>query len=363
MNYSFGESFILSKKTRFLLLLSACALGAALPASAQTDASSTQKRDATADKSASASVIAGDTDTIIVSARRRDESVQDVPLSVSVFSSEAIQRAGITGFADIARLTPSLILDRDFGGQDLRPTIRGLPATRGRPPVGILLNGVDVSSEAVGTAGGGLLLNMQQLDLERVEVVKGPQSALYGRVAFAGAVNYVTKRPGDNFEAKFNAQFASYGEYMVGGAVGGALATGVRARLSGAYARGDGYYTNEVSGKRVGGYENYQIGAAVDLDLSEAFTAKLDYIYTNSKQGQPAYYQYSLIDGSASPLALPSNVAGKTTGNLTVPVSISAIPRGELLARDRVELSLNPRTGRDYPGSYVSTHFGTLLLA
>jgi len=280
-----------------------------------------------------------------------------------VFSSDQIERAGIVGFNDIARLTPSLILDRDFGGQDLRPTIRGLPATRGRPPVGILLNGVDVSSEAVGTAGGGLLLNMQQLDLERVEVVKGPQSALYGRVAFAGAVNYVTKRPGDTFEGKFNAQFASYGEYMVAGAVGGPVANGVRARISGAYSRGDGFYNNEVSGKRVGGYENFQIGAALDLDLSEAFTAQLDYIYTDSKQGQPAYYQYSLIDGSASPLALPSNVAGQRTGNLTLPATISAIPRGELLARDRVELSLNPRTGQDYPGSFVKTHFGTLALA
>jgi iron complex outermembrane receptor protein len=352
MNMARSELFPFFKKTKLFLLLGICSLANSVPALAQTANA----------KSDGATTDIVDAETIVVSARRREESLQNVPLSVSVFNSDVIQRAGIASFNDIARLTPSLILDRDFGGQDLRPTIRGLPATRGRPPVGILLNGVDVSSEAVGTAGGGLLLNMQQLDLERVEIVKGPQSALYGRVAFAGAVNYVTKRPGDKLEAKVNGQIASFGEYVAAGAIGGPVTEGIRARISAAYSRGDGYYTNEVSGKRVGGYENFQVGTAVDLDLSEKFTAQFDYIYTDSKQRQPAYYQYSLIDGSSSPLALPSNVAGKTTGNLTLPASISAIPRGELQGRSKVELSLDPRTGRDYPGSYVKTHFGTLAL-
>lgn len=334
-------------RARLALLAGVHVLGLALPAQAQTTTAAEAR---------------ADDDTIIVSARRRDESLQDVPLSVNVFDAGTIERAGITGFNDISRLTPSLILDRDFGGQDLRPTIRGLPATRGRPPVGILLNGVDVSSEAVATAGGGLLLNMQMLDLERVEVVKGPQSALYGRVAFAGAVNYVTKRPGDSFEGKFIGQAAAYGEYMAGGAISGPIAEGVRARLNANYSRGDGYYVNEVSGKRVGGYENWQIGTAIDLDFSETFTAQLDYIYTDGKQGQPAYYQFSTIDNSTVNVPLPANVAGRTNGNLTLPAAIRALPPGVFQGRDKVELSLNPRTGEDYPGSYVRTHFGTVML-
>ncbi len=358
MNNAAGAFFVSSKQAKFWLLLSACALGADLPAAAQIKANSTPKQDAAAAKTASV----GDTDEIIVSARRRDERLQDVPISVNVFSAEAIERAGIADFSAVARLTPSLILDRDFGGQDLRPTIRGLPATRGRPPVGILLNGVDISSEAVGTAGGGNLLNMQLLDLERIEVVKGPQSALYGRVAFGGAVNYITKRPTAAFTANLNAQVASYGEYKIGGAISGPLADHVRARLNAAYSHGNGYYKNSVSGKDVGGYENYQIGAAVDLDLTEDFTAKLDYMYSDGSQGQPAYYQYSLIDGAPTPFALPANVAGQTIGNLRLPASINAIPAAVLVGRDKVSLSVNPRTGQDYPGSYVRTHFATSLL-
>jgi outer membrane receptor protein involved in Fe transport len=347
-----AELSFFCKNAKLKLLLGACAVSFGVPALAQTaNAAAT-----------AASARTDETDTILVSARRRDESLQDVPLSVTVFDAEFIQRAGVMGFNDIARLTPSLILDRDFGGQDLRPTIRGLPATRGRPPVGILLNGVDITSEAVATAGGGLLLNMQMLDLERVEVVKGPQSALYGRSAFAGAVNYVTKRPGDSFEGKFIGQVAAYGEYMVGAAIGGPVAEGVRIRFNGNYNRGDGYYRNDVSGDRVGGYRNYQLGTAIDLDFTEKFTAQADYIYTDGQQGQPAYYQYSLIDNSASPFPLPANVAGTTNGNLTLRSSISSLPRGEMQGREKVELSLNPRTGEDYPGSYVRTHFGTLML-
>jgi outer membrane cobalamin receptor len=131
---------------------------------------------------------------ITVTARRREESLQEAPLSITAFGSEQIERAGIAGFGDVAKLTPSLVFDQDFGANDTRPSIRGLPATRGRPPVGILIDGIDVSSEAIATAGGGNLLNLRLLDLERIEVVKGPQSALYGRVAFGGAVNYVTAR-------------------------------------------------------------------------------------------------------------------------------------------------------------------------
>ena len=147
-------------------------------------------------------------DEITVTARRREESLQEVPLSISAFSTADIQRAGIASFADVAKLTPSLIFDQDFGANDTRPTIRGLPATRGRPPVGVLIDGIDVSSEAIATAGGGILLNLRLLDLERIEVVKGPQAVYFGRNTFGGAVNYVTKDPGNEWKGKASASVA-----------------------------------------------------------------------------------------------------------------------------------------------------------
>ena len=158
-------------------------------------------------------------DEITVTARRREESLQDTPLSMTAFSAEQIQRGGLSNFSDVAKLTPGLVFDQDFGANDTRPSIRGLPATRGRPPVGILIDGIDVSSEAIATAGGGNLMNLRLLDLERIEVVKGPQSALYGRVAFGGAVNYITARPTETLKGRVNATIASLSRHRKGSAV------------------------------------------------------------------------------------------------------------------------------------------------
>ena len=125
---------------------------------------------------------------ITVTARKRAESLQEVPVSVTAFTAEAIQSKGIRNVADVVKYTTGLSFDKGFAPQDTRPNIRGLPTTRGRPPVGVLLDGIDISSESIATAGGSSLMNLKLVDVERIEVVKGPQSALYGRVAFGGAM-------------------------------------------------------------------------------------------------------------------------------------------------------------------------------
>lgn len=150
---------------------------------------------------------------ILVTARKREESLQEIPLSVTAFDAAALERNRIQNIEDLAKYTPGLVFDGGFVPQDTRPQIRGLPATRGRPPVGILVDGIDVSSESMLTAGGGMLANLRLIDAERIEVVKGPQSALYGRVAFGGAINYISKKPGDEFEGSFTADVGDYGQF------------------------------------------------------------------------------------------------------------------------------------------------------
>ena len=113
-----------------------------------------------------------------------------------------IQRNGITGIKDVAKFSPSVQFDTSYNPTDTRVNIRGLSATRGRSNVAFLVDGIDVTTENVIAAGSGLLANQRLLnDIERIEVVKGPQSALFGRAAFAGAISYVTKEPGDEFES------------------------------------------------------------------------------------------------------------------------------------------------------------------
>ena len=105
---------------------------------------------------------------IIVTVRKREESLQEIPLTITAFDSSALERNRIQDISDLAKYTPGLVFDEGFVPQDTRPQIRGLPATRGRPPVGVLIDGIDVSSESMLTAGGCMLANLRLLDTERI---------------------------------------------------------------------------------------------------------------------------------------------------------------------------------------------------
>ncbi|PZN94899.1 MAG: hypothetical protein DCF31_08050 [Alphaproteobacteria bacterium] len=125
-----------------------------------------------------------DGNEIIVTARKRNERLQDVPVAITAFDAADIKSARIERLADLAKLTPGLNYAPLFGAQNQLPIIRGAAQTLGQLNVGVFLDGIYLS----GKAGVDLELN----DLQRIEVVKGPQSALYGRNTFSGAINYVT---------------------------------------------------------------------------------------------------------------------------------------------------------------------------
>jgi outer membrane receptor protein involved in Fe transport len=143
------------------------------------------------------SVEAAAVNEIVVTARKKQENLQKVPIAIDVLGSEQIQELAIRDLDDVMRFSPSLIFDESFNPQDTKITVRGVPNTRGRSNVAFLIDGIDVTSQPIGSAGSSILVNQRLLDVERIEVVKGPQSALYGRSAFAGALSYVSKEPGD----------------------------------------------------------------------------------------------------------------------------------------------------------------------
>lgn len=123
-------------------------------------------------------------DEIVFTARRREETLQSVPLSINAFTAETIENAGVENIEDIASMTPGFTFAPLFGGGASLPVIRGQSTTIGEPNVGFFIDGVYVSSRATTDA-------MLGDDVARVEVIKGPQSALYGRNTFGGAVNII----------------------------------------------------------------------------------------------------------------------------------------------------------------------------
>ncbi|MEM6908995.1 MAG: TonB-dependent receptor [Pseudomonadota bacterium] len=297
---------------------------------------------------------------IVVTARRREESVQDVPIVIEAITSEQIEARGITNVEDIARYTPGLVFDQGISLQDTRPVIRGLPATRGRPPVGILLDGIDISTEALGNAGGGSLVNSRLLDLERIEVVKGPQSALYGRAAFAGAINYVTKRPGDDFEVEGRASYASFDTIELGGSLSGPITDNFGFRVNVAHAQSDGDYDNPVSGDDLNAFEDTGGSIAFEFDNDTNFEAYLRFSYTEYSASQQAIQNVSgfVPDNVSRPgpdtpegQAVAAGVAGGALVGGFGPVLPSNVPpRGELRFTGVTGLSTDPRTGEDFPG-------------
>ena len=161
------------------------------------------------DAARTAEVEAVSIDEIIVTARKREEKLIDVPISITAVTAEQLDRANVDDIADLAQQTPGLSFRQGFGrtgagqGNDgpSRPSIRGMSNILGAANASFFVDGIYVSGN----------INSYQLDnLERIEVIKGPQSALFGRQTFAGAVNYVTRRPGNEMDGKVK---LTYGQY------------------------------------------------------------------------------------------------------------------------------------------------------
>ncbi len=226
---------------------------------------------------------------IVVTVRKKGENLQDVPMAVSAMSAAEIERKGIKDITDIAKFSTSLQFDESFAQSDTRIAVRGLSPTRGRQNVALLVDGIDVSSESITSSGGSLLLNTRLVDVERIEVVLGPQMALYGRSAFAGAIQYVTKDAAEEFEAdlkfdgSYSDQFGARQYEAIGGISGPVLGEALGYRLNGAWWDDEGFYQNEITGKKIGGGRGVGLALTLNSDLGDNLSFKFRAEYTNDE--------------------------------------------------------------------------------
>jgi len=183
---------------------------------------------------------------IIVTSRKREESMQSVPISITAFTARDIEGAGIKNIDDVALLTPGFTISSLFGSAGaVTPVIRGLSQTIGEPNVGFFIDGVYQSSRATMQA---LLGN----SIERIEIAKGPQSALYGRNTFGGAINYVTKRPDNEFTGSAEGTAGDFSLFEFNGSIAGPIVEDrFFFRLAYMHNERDGYFTNELTGNKL----------------------------------------------------------------------------------------------------------------
>lgn len=287
---------------------------------------------------------------VVVTARKREQAAFDVPIMLDVIGKDEIEKRGISTVQAIDKLSTSLVFDSvGFGGEDTRPVIRGLPATRGRPAIGILIDGVDVSSHGVYSVGGGQALSQELFDIERIEVVKGPQSALYGRVAFGGAINFVTSKPGDEFEGELLADLGDYGKTKGSLSLGGPVTDSLGVLVKASFSSHNGYYENSTTGSDIGGHESWGLSGVISWLPSDAFSNDLRIAYSDSDTDQHPYVMLTAGNGTAFFQPAPANGLGLT--------GAFAPNYGELKALAPITLSLDPFDLSELDGGSVDTLF------
>ncbi|HEX7780585.1 MAG TPA: TonB-dependent receptor plug domain-containing protein, partial [Vicinamibacterales bacterium] len=229
------------------------AIAIAHPAIAQ-DASSASESQAAESQADEAAARAGVGD-IIVTARRQSESVQKVPISISAFSSELLEAKNLDDIADVARNVPNVQLDAvssESGAASTQIAIRGIGQTdyvlTVEPAVGVYLDGV-----YVGKSLGSLL---DTVDVERVEVLRGPQGTLFGKNTLAGAISVITKRPSQDLEYQFEASTGSFRRLDARASISGPISDWLRYRVSASYRSANGFLERAMlDGRRTGVFQ------------------------------------------------------------------------------------------------------------
>jgi iron complex outermembrane recepter protein len=261
---------------------------------------------------------------IIVTARKREESLQNVPISVQAFTADALQASNILNLEGIAAFAPGVQLfqnvDRGYG----QVFIRGLGNT---PPVGDTTRELaSIFIDGIYFTGGVTAITTD--NIERVEVIRGPQSALFGRSTFSGAINFITKTPGNEFSGDLTATIGTFDEYLLAGSFNIPIVTDtLAARLSGRFRDFGGQYTNALNGQPLGDQQDLTLSGQLFFTPTDRFSAKLSANYVEQR------------DGAAAAML----VGRKPTHNFT-------LPNGETIFRG----TLRPTGARPSQNSFPS---------
>ena len=215
---------------------------------------------------------------ITVTATKRAESMQDVPIAMSAFTGEAIEEAGVKDIRDIAGQTPGLSI-KSRGDTEASVFIRGIgsqaPGIGADPAVGIYIDGLYAARGTNATAAF--------FDVERIEVVKGPQGTLFGRNSSAGAISIITRKPeiGENYGSAL-VGFGDEGQQKYEFIYNASLSDSVALRFGAKHDRRDGLYKNAATGEELNGREHTNARFALRYDAGQMWSSDFSYEYIDS---------------------------------------------------------------------------------
>lgn len=240
---------------------------------------------------------------IIVTAQKRDQNLRDVPIAITAMSGEMLQEKGLNNVTDLPDLVPGVRMNTPGGGSNVAISIRGIGqqdvGLHQEAPVATFVDGAYISLSPA--------IAQPIFDVERVEVLKGPQGTLFGRNATGGLIHFITKRPSTTFDGYVTAEYGSYDKFKVDGAVGGGLGGDWSGRFS-FHAETGGNYIHNLVGEDHNGVTSYAGRAQLLYDPGDGFSV-LASLYGVSWPDQPGpvgSFKRIMLDATGTPIDPPS---------------------------------------------------------
>lgn len=301
-----------------------------------------------------------DLSELVVTARKRSETLLEVPLAITAMSSASMEKKGVDSLLGVANFTPSLNIT-SFGDSTTnrgRQTviIRGLvPGTTYNQTTTVFINGAPL-------AASGVIDGIS--DVAQVEIVKGPQSAYFGRSTFGGAVNIITKAPRDEFRATVDATYGSYNWTDLKATVEGAIIPGVlAARLTGRIYDLDGYYESALApGYKYGAQSSKNVLGEISFTPNEDLTVRAFGAYVRLEDGYQSFVRFPRSTFNCAPSPGQSIICGE------LPMAYPTSPNPEVVPKSFMDLTNTANAdamkyrdlGLDHGGTLTEVRIATL---
>jgi iron complex outermembrane recepter protein len=255
-----------------------------------------------ADPAAEKSADAAGLEEVVVTAQRKAESLQTVGIAISVLSGESLADKSITYVNDLQNAVPNLQVEPAFGSGQPQFRIRGVGfidyTSNNASPVGVSFDEVALALP-IQTQG-------QLFDIDRIEVLRGPQGTLYGRNTTGGEINFISNRPTADSHAGFTAEYGSHNEFDGEGYLSGTVAKSLMGRLSVAAEQGGAWQRNRLTGQGLGDKDKIALRAQLEWDPSESLNFRLNAHLAQDKSDETGLHLLQNFPTGSSPTS-PTN--------------------------------------------------------
>jgi iron complex outermembrane recepter protein len=247
---------------------------------------------------------------IVVTAERREESVQSVGISIAVLSGDSLAAKSVTYVNDLQNVAPSLQIEPAFGSSQPQFRLRGVGfidyTSNNASPVGVSIDDVAL---ALPIQTQGMLF-----DIDRVEVLYGPQGTLYGRNTTGGEINFITNRPTAETHFGSTIEYGSFNEFHGESFVSGTIVQGLEGRLSVATEQGGGWQYNRLNGDSLGDKDKVALRGQLEFDPAEPLHFRLETFWSQDKSQEVGLHLIAPYTAAGPTNAIPADTDRYVTG-------------------------------------------------